>query len=256
MKIVISLFVLSICFVSCQKVIDLKLQSTTSKIVIQGNINNLSGPYIIKISKTVDFDQSGVDYPAVSNAIVEISDNKGNSEMLIESTTAGIYKTSILQGVPGNTYILKVTIDNKVYTAISTMPYPINIDTITFQDGMFGKTKQSIICFNDPPIIKNYYRIIQKINGIQNEDFEIINDDLYNGNLIRYSSMSQIKSGDSVLVYLQSIDENVYEYFRTASSGSKGNQSAAPSNPISNINNEALGYFNAYSLQEKAIIVP
>jgi hypothetical protein len=48
---------------------------------------------------------------------------------------------------------------------------------------------------------------------------------------------------------LQSIDKGVYDYFRTA--GNDGNQSASPSNPISNIDNEALGYFNACAVTKK-----
>ena len=64
-----------------------------------------------------------------------------------------------------------------------------------------------------------------------------------------------IQSGDSITVVLQTIDEPVYTFFSTLRSNTNGSN-AAPANPISNITNNALGYFSACGLRSKSIVVP
>lgn len=252
MKNIFIVIFLSILLSSCQKVIDLELNSTSSQIVIEGSISNQSGPYSIKLSKSIDFDKSSNDYPRLSNALVKLSDDYGNSEILLEAE-AGTYTTSTMQGIPGHTYTLMVTIDSKIYTATCYMPYPVNIDTILATKSMLGNNNQYTLKFNDPENISNYYRIILIENNKSTNSILITNDKLNDGKLISYTSMaeSQMKGNnniqpDSITMCLLSIDENVYEYFRTAA-GTRGTQSATPANPTSNITNGALGYFNAYS---------
>jgi hypothetical protein len=56
--------------------------------VLEG-FSDLSGPYIIRLSNTVNFNETNV-FPPVSGAMVKISDYDGNSEDLIEKSP-GIY---------------------------------------------------------------------------------------------------------------------------------------------------------------------
>ncbi|MGE0079630.1 MAG: DUF4249 domain-containing protein [Bacteroidales bacterium] len=249
------LFVASL--LSCQKVIDLDLDSTSSRLVIQGNIYDQEGPYKVKLSRSVDFDELSI-YPAVSNATVIISDDHGNADTLSESD-AGIYETSKIKGIPGYKYDLAVTVDGITYIATSTMPDAISIDSIYTEDVIFGDGTQVGVKFKDPANVSNYYRLIQFINNRQTENFHVISDDLYDGKNIEYSLMTmddddELETGDMVAVGLECVDKGVYDYFRTA--GSDGNQSASPSNPISNISNGALGYFNACTYRVSSIKIP
>jgi hypothetical protein len=52
-----------------------------------------------------------------------------------------------------------------------------------------------------------------------------------------------------------SVDQGVYTYFYTLNQNT-GRNSGAPANPVSNITNGALGYFNAYSVTTKKFIYP
>jgi hypothetical protein len=61
-----------------------------------------------------------------------------------------------------------------------------------------------------------------------------------------------LKKGDTVTVWLETIDKGVFDYFRTA--GSESGRNASPANPVSNISNGALGYFNASSVRKGSII--
>ena len=255
-NIAVTAIVLIIVFSSCQKVIDLDLNSASPQIVIEGNVYDKTGPYLVKISQTVNFDESNV-FPPVTGATVEISDDAGNSEVLIEASS-GNYISSSLQGIPGRTYTLSVASNGKIYTATSTMPNPVNIDSIDLEKSMFGNDKLVSVNFNDPANINNYYRLIEFINNEQQPGFNVTDDNLNQGKIIRYSFMSagngsKLVIGDNVTVWLESIDKGVYDYFRTA--GNDGGQSSSPSNPTSNISNGALGYFNACSVHAISIIV-
>ncbi len=254
----ILLIFLAIIQQSCQRVIDLDLESIESRIVIQGNIYNESGPYTVEISRSVDFDEKN-EYPQVYGAFVTISDNSGVIDTL-EETSTGIYTTSKLEGVPGRTYTLSVNLDDEIYTASSTMPDPVDIDSIYVDESTMSDEYEVFIDFVDPANIENYYRIVKFINSKQMDEFYTISDDLYEGDTITYSPVSmgmnrdEIDTGDKVTIWLEAVDEDVYEYFRTASGDAS--QSASPSNPVSNITNGALGYFNACSVTKEVYRVP
>ena len=56
-KIIVALF--SILFLSnCTQVIDIDLNNSDPKIIVEGSITNEAGPYFVKLSKSVNFDQS------------------------------------------------------------------------------------------------------------------------------------------------------------------------------------------------------
>ncbi len=236
---------------SCEKVIHLDLNNTSPKVVIQANIYDHSGPYYVKISKTVNFEESSV-YPPVTGAQVEITDNFGQTELLSESES-GTYVTSEIRGIPGHTYQLTVKTSGSTYKSSSTIPYPVEMDSIYFSTSPFSGDKVTTVRFTDPPFTLNYYRLVYFINNQQQKPFYILNDELYQGASIRYSLMSRgsdinLKPGDDVTVWLESIDNGAFDYFRTVSTD--GGQSASPSNPVSNISNGALGYFNACSIRK------
>jgi hypothetical protein len=242
---------LTLIFVSCERVIQLELKNSTPKIVIQGNIYDQPGPYIVKISSSVNFDASS-NYPPVSGAKVVITDNVGQNETLTE-TTAGTYLTSKLRGVPGRTYSLSVNSGNETYLSSATMPYAVAMDSIYFSKSLFSGEKLTTVRLLDPPFTVNYYRFVYFINNVRQKVFYVLNDDLFQGASIRYALLSRgsdikLKTGDYVVVWLESVDHGVYEYFRTA--GSDEGESASPANPVSNISNGALGYFNACSVRK------
>jgi hypothetical protein len=247
---------------SCQKVINIDLNSASPQIVIEGNVTDQAGPYTVKMTKTVNFSETNV-FPPVTGALVKISDNAGNSESLAE-TSPGIYTTSTLQGTPGREYSLSVTANGKNYTATSTMPYPVNIDTIEFQQGggFGGRNKRWVVKFLDPAGIANYYALFIKVNNVIQSNFSTADDNLRDGDTITmrlpFPDNFDVQPGDSITVILESIDKNVREYFRLLNqlSNQNGIESAPPANPVSNISGGALGYFSAHADRKKLLIVP
>jgi len=250
------MLMVSLIMVSCEKVIHLDLKNSTPKIVIQGNIYDQPGPYLVTLSSSVNFDASSV-YPPVTGAQVMISDNVGQSEVLTESVP-GSYFTSKLRGIHGRSYKLTVKNGMDIYEATAVMPPPVTIDTIYFSANPFSGDKVTTVQFNDSPFTIDYYRLVYFVNGTQQKIFYVMDDELFQGATIHYALLSRgtdlkLSNGDKVDVWLETIDRGVYEYFRTA--GSEEGASASPANPVSNISNGALGYFNACSVRKKSSTV-
>jgi hypothetical protein len=255
----LTIAIISLLLSSCQKVINLDLGSSVPQLVIQGNVYDQVGPYIVTLSKTVNFDAPNI-YPPVTNATVTISDNAGNSEVLSQ-TIDGTYVTSALQGVIGRTYTLNVSVDGKTYTASSTMPEAVSIDSIYFIKAPFGKITLVGLDILNLPNKDNYYRVINFVNDKQSTGFSVFNENTSNAVIINYSFLpstnptvgnpQKLAKGDKIDVWLECIDKGVFEYFRSANR--EGGQNASPANPVSNISNGALGYFNACSIRKNSI---
>jgi hypothetical protein len=70
---------------------------------------------------------------------------------------------------------------------------------------------------------------------------------------------NHFSTGDTVWVDLLSIDKASYDYFNTLNNiltSDRSPTSLAPANPNTNLTNGALGYFAAYSISSRMIILP
>lgn len=246
-------------FISCEKVVDIDLNSAAPRVVIEGHISDGSEPASIRISRSVNFDESN-SFPPVAGATVTLSDDVGNMELLMESV-AGTYTASTITGIPGRTYTLSVRVDNTIYEAKSLMPHPVEIDSFTVENEPFHGAKIISIHFKDTPRISNYYRLVEILNGVQQAFIFLHEDRALDGKIITSTLLARdnkLNTGDSVIVRLECIDESVYQYFRTASqiAGQGSEQTVSPANPRTNLSGGTLGYFSAYAARSKSIIVP
>ena len=171
---------------ACTKVINLPLPNASTQLVIQGNVTNAAGPYQVSIATTVPFTTDN-NFPAVDGAAVTITDNTGLYDSLVE-TSPGIYTTQgSWQGRPGNTYTLRVGYNGNSYGGSSTMPQPVNLDTVTFQQ--ITRLRKAVIevvpNFQDPPGIANYYQFTETINGAPLNKIFVFDDRLSDGKYIR-----------------------------------------------------------------------
>jgi hypothetical protein len=277
-KIISLLFIVCSVLVSCTKVVNIDLNTANPNIVVDAEITDQPGPYTVNLTQTVNFSDNNT-FPGVTGATVIISDNAGNSETLTE-TGSGNYVASHLQGVSGRLYNIFINSKGKAYTAISTMPAPVAIDSVIadtssrrggFGGGGFGGggTTTPVVgvsvraVFTDPAGVTNYYRLIEFVNKVPNyKNITIISDQGQDGAIISKNVVRRdttIHKGDTVSVILESIDANVYEYYRTLAQITKqqtGIQTTVPGNPTTNLTNNALGFFSAYAVRSKYVIAP
>ncbi len=150
---IITIFLLGL-FTSCEDIIKLDLRSSDPQIVIEGVVTTQSGPYFVQISKSTDFYEPGI-YPPVTGALVEITDNAGNNEILTE-ISEGSYIAQSITGQSGRVYTLNVAIDTEEYSAESVMVNVVEIDSLRlefFSGTDFRDGGYYLHCFfTDPPL--------------------------------------------------------------------------------------------------------
>ena len=258
-SLIITLAVLA--FTSCKKIITLDLGNVSGKLVIEGNITNVSGPQYVLLSRNVPFTSLNV-YPPVSGANVSITDNNGQQFQLTEST-AGTYTVDPAQGRVGTNYTLSVTTGGQTYTSSSTMPAVVALDSISAKPNYFNSSngeKVITVHFQDSPNIANQYRFVMFVNSKQVNAIFAYDDQFIDGkyvNLDLQQNDTKILAGDTVKVEMQNIDKPVYTYWFTLSQQQVTNPGGqvAPANPPSNITPTTLGYFSAHTTQTITLIV-
>jgi hypothetical protein len=266
LKTAIYLFFL-LALASCTKVVDLKLGNNTGKLVIEGNITNTTGPQLIKLSTNVPFSNTNT-YPPVTGATVSVSDQAGNTYPFTEGPS-GTYSNTQLTGIPGNTYTMTVTTGGKNYTATSTMPAVVNLDSLTSKDEVIQTSdhkKVVTVYYQDPAGMANQYRFVLYVNNVQANDIYAFNDQFNDGrpvsidlreNTASSSVDKGIFSGKTVTVEMQCIDQPTYTYWYSLmqEQGNGPGGGVTPSDPPTNITPVTLGYFSAHTTQSKTIIV-
>lgn len=104
---------------------------TDQFLVVDGNINNLSGPYTIKLSNSSPLLDTL--FIPISSASVTILDDQGNKELLTEENP-GIYKTSFdgIQGIVGRSYKVNIELANgEIYeSAYEKLLSPVGIGEV------------------------------------------------------------------------------------------------------------------------------
>ncbi len=261
--IIISLFL----FAGCEKEIDLDLDDKSGSIVIEGNITDQDGPYYVRITKSVAVTADNI-YPIISNAVVILSDDAGQTEVL-KHVGEGFYETNTFTSAPGRTYTLKVSAEGKEFTAKSTMPQPVVLDGLQQDSFMVGGELSYTLLpiFTDPQALGNRYLFKYSVNT-SGEIFEAFSDNVNNGvvnqrplllpNDDEDGESEKTKVGDTIYVEMQCIDTNVYTYFTSLlqiiDGGGPGG-GITPSNPPSNISNGALGYFSAHTVSKKTYVI-
>ncbi|HVS96924.1 MAG TPA: DUF4249 domain-containing protein [Puia sp.] len=252
----------AVALAACKKVIQVDLNSAAPQLVIEGEVTNGPAPYYVRISRTVDF-SSANDFPPVTDAVLRLTDTtNGISDSMVQ-TSPGLYKSHEVGGVPHHTYLLQVNVGGKDYTALSTMPGLVHLDSIGFAQniGFDNKTEiNAVAAFQDPPGPGNYYQFIEVLNGRQLPDIFVFEDRLSDGRYISYplyNDSAYLQPGDTLTVTMNGIDRNTYNYFFTLMNvaGNNNFESATPTNPVSNISGGALGYFSAHTIQKASITV-
>lgn len=252
-------------FSSCEEVIDIDLKEAEPRLVVEGNITSSLGPYDVLLTTSGGYFDTEAVQP-VSGASVFIEDEEGYREELFEKSP-GIYRTDWMMGREGLNYTLDVEVEGTNYTATENLPHRVEIQELSIEESIFADFVESTegvydvhAVFEDPEDEQNYYRFFVYINGELPEDFrgyDVSDDELFNGLTYTYSFyVIEANPGDEIKIEMQSTGYNTYEYFRTLNDALSGRPGATPYNPITNLNNDALGYFGAYAVSTETIIVP
>ncbi|MDX9883872.1 MAG: DUF4249 domain-containing protein [Prolixibacteraceae bacterium] len=258
----IGIMAIALSFAACEQVVDINLNETNPKIVIEANIHNNNDDCIVTITRTGNYF-----FPytpeKVSNAVISLTNPF--FQYSFSEIEGGVYRINKIDRLMPTSYTLSVKASGELYEAVSVMPASVRINYLNyeyvektyFQDAGY-RVNYGLA---DPKNEENYYRVRYFVNGkLQNDgnDYYLINDELFNGKSVQMQLYGKrFDKGDTVAVELMSIDKNTYGYFNTFLEiiSRSSIESAAPANPKSNLSNGALGYFSAYSSDTKQIII-
>ncbi len=271
------LFVLMLSLWNCTERIEVELDSTYARLVVEASVNTDTAVQSVRLSTTSNYFYNQP-APSVSGAVVEISDGQNAYGFTESETRPGFYYSSPdFYGVPGLTYTLEirnVDIDGdgttETYTAHSKMN-PVNpIDSIRLEylNSLFSGYQVRVYAWDSPQ--KDFYSFKVYRNGILLTDTltELIvqDDELFNGNYT-YGIPAQflsddkpdehVYSGDTVTFEINGITEEYYHYVLEAQSQIFPQTplfSGPAANIRSNISNGALGFFVAYSVSRCSTI--
>ena len=238
----------------CEKVIDLELKDSEPVVVIYGDINDQTDNQYVRISKTYSFTEPNK-FNAVTGARVIVTTQAG-SVINYSEITPGVYQSPKFRGRAGVSYTLDVTVDGKKFTAVSTMPQKVVLDSLNFREvSFFGKNSLHLVAnFLDPKDIQNQYRYLLSVKSKVVED--VVSEDRFNdGNSVAntiYHELNDLEPGDDIELDLQCIDRNVYRYYYAFGQNlGEGGPPVAPANPPSNISNGGLGIFSVHTSSKR-----
>jgi hypothetical protein len=243
-----------------EEIIQVDLSEAPAQFVIEGCVTDEAAPYTVRITRTVNFDQPN-DFPAVSGAVVIIRDNTGQVDTLYEKKPGNYESARVFPGVSGRTYTLQVWVEGHHFMANSTMPDFVPLDDLKTIRLPFGGSNSLVMTpvFTDPAGLGNNYQFIQSNNGKRQPFIFVVDDRNNDGSQISSLLLApdlETMAGDTVSIEMRNIDRATYKYFvALAASNGNGPNASVPANPDNNFGGACLGYFAAYTVQRRSLIV-
>ncbi|MCA0133040.1 DUF4249 domain-containing protein [Winogradskyella alexanderae] len=204
-------------FYSCEDVIDVDLNESEPRLVIEASINWFKGTQgneqSIKLSLSAPFFEE--DVPPANGAIVQIQDTNANVYNFVEVDNTGIYTNNSFIPIIDEVYTLSILYNDELYTATETFKSVAPIDFVEqIDDGGFsGQDIELKAFYTDPANIENYYffEFISDVTVVPN--LEVYEDRFTDGNQIfGFYTEEDLKSGDVVTIRNYGVSERFYEY--------------------------------------------
>ncbi len=270
---IVVVVVITSLFMSCQKVIEVKLDEGTSQFVVDAFINDNRTPQLIRLTKTAAYFNNTKATPA-TGAIVKITDNQNNTYTFVDANNDGNYTwtpsatDTLVRAF--NQFNLSIIYNGETYFSNSTaFPVP-PIDSVRYREEKEspGTPKGYYPAFYaiDIPGMTNFYWVRSYKNSVRYIEPSLITlsqDGAFNGNgadgfmfilpirenLIPFNKPLEL--GDSIGVELISINEDTYSFLTQVQTQTQngGLFATPPANVSTNIKNatsttKAVGFFN------------
>lgn len=262
---------------SCTERIDIDLDESYARLVVDGTITTEATAHTIRLTRTTSY-YYAEPAPGVSGATVTIDD--GESTITLTENETGVYLTPPdYQGIPGRTYKLNISLAAPIsghtdFEATSFMNPVVTLDSIkaVYHEDWGKEGFYELTCYVlDPPTTDFYMFDIYK-NGILLTDtlnkVFVTDDRFYNGNytngigvgyLDQYNAREKVNPGDVLSVGSAKITENYFRFISQLQIQS-GFQtplfSGPPANVAGNISNGAIGFFATYPVSFSNTIAP
>lgn len=255
----------------CTETIELDLESTSSRLVVDGMLTNEKKVHYVRLSESAPFFQDSASL-TVEGAEVFLYDGEREVKLRESSGMPGFYLTSEdFKGVPGRTYTLNiedVDIDkdgrSETYQANAYMPEPNQVDSIDMIYDDKWEIWKVLLYASDNPERRDFYMFRLFKNGALISDniseYSLVNDKFFDGNradgvwvqsLDAGKESEQMESGDVIALQMCTISEGYYNFIDGVQRESREQYplfSGPPANAPGNVTSGALGFFPAFSV--------
>ncbi|MCW8981383.1 MAG: DUF4249 domain-containing protein [Altibacter sp.] len=214
MKQLFMFFVLLTTLSSCEDVIDVDLNESAPKLVIDAriikNIENDDAFARVKLSTTKPFFETGTTH--VNEAMVTITDANGIVYPL-PNLGNGLYGLDPFIVEANTSYTLEVDYEGERYMATEILEPVVPLEFVEQRNdgGFSGEDIELKAFFNDPPNEENYY-FFEGLSD-RGDVYDTFNDEFFDGNRIfGFYSVEDLETNDQVTFYLHGVDRNFYNF--------------------------------------------
>ena len=250
---------------SCEDVIDVKLENADPRLVIEASLDWEKGTagneQLIKLSMSSPY----IDQPvtnSVTGALVTVTNNTDATQVVFTDQNDGTYTTDEFVPILNQSYTLQVVYDNQTYIATETLMPVTDINEVdqSVEGGFDDEAIEVNVRFTDPEE-ENYYLFKFHEQGDVLPVLYDVKDEFVNGNEItvfyektdnEQTDEKKFEPGDNIDIQLFGISKQYYHFmhllieqaeyagdpFSSTPALLKGN-CINPANP----SNFAFGYF-------------
>jgi hypothetical protein len=253
----------------CTERIDIDLDETYSRLVVDGEITDEAKAHKVKLSMTGSF-LGGEPDIAVSGATITIENSRETITLSEVEGMPGTYLTDPdVAGIPGETYTLRINLKEEIngimeYTASSELFAAGPLDSVAVR-WIDRWEVFEVMCYALDPPTEDFYMFDIYRNNIHltdtiSEKF-VVDDRLYNGQYTNGIGVGyldpenpdeDLQPGDTITLRLARITKE-HTYYIWEVQEETGYQNplfgGPPANVVGNISDGAIGYFAAYAVQ-------
>lgn len=258
--VICSLIILS----SCTERIDINLDSTYTKLAVEGYITPEKDMQYIRLTETADY-FSNTNPISVTDATIIVNNGTEDIQFNEDNEMPGYYRSpegfvALSETNYSATIDLEEPINgDKHFTANETMPVAVTtIDSIAIEWKERWES-WNIKFYAQEPSTPNFYMFNAMVNGVMMTDsvqrVTVSDDRLYNGSytygiVVQSLNDDEAKPGDTVTLIFSNITEEYYDYMIELQEELRPKDplfAGPPANVSTNINNNALGYIASFS---------
>ena len=254
-------------FFSCSEKIELDLNTSNTRLVVEGLITDQAGPHGVTITTSTSyfFNQPA---PVVEDAVVRVSD--GGQEWLLSQESPGHYMLPEgFTGTPGTSYQLSILHDNIEYLASTHLREVPVIDSLSMLPHPILPGRDFLLIhFQEPAQTRDFYMyhiffndslVTDSINKVPFGDDDGVNGRYLSIPVYLFRAGNEApQPGDRIRVQKFSISEEYFQFMialRRNQGTVGGPFTGPPANVPGNINNGALGFFLAAAVSEVEMVI-